>query len=337
MTAIRTHLFTGFDDPRCRPAVWNKLLTKGDTDSADLTWQWQQNWWETFGTGRLLLMGAESENELLAIAPFFTAGGMVYNICPENRLDFVGDISRPEVLDALLATAKQQVPDFLGFRFYFVPDDSRTGHRLQRAATRLGLDCLDENNIPSPILDIRAIPTLAHVATRKKSLVRHENHFRREGALEVQHTRDPDAIAPHLDAFFEQHVERRAATPNPSLFNDPRQRDYYRKIVEKIGPTGWLRFTRLVWEGLPIAFHMGLCYRGRYTLGIPSFAISLASHSPGEVLLRQLLLAAIDEGADCFDFGIGDEAYKYRFANRVPRLHTWGLYMSTEAAAEASY
>ena len=35
---------------------------------------------------------------------------------------------------------------------------------------------------------------------------------------------------------------------------------------------------------------------------------------------------AVEEGARTFDFGLGDEACKRRFANRVRRVRTWGLY-----------
>src|SRR5207248_2269378 len=144
-----------------------------------------------------------------------------------------------------------------------------------------------------------------------------ERYFRREGELEVVHLRDPEAILPHLEEFFDQHVERRAATHQPSLFLDPKQRAYYRRVTETIGPTGWLRFTRVAWDGRAIAHHYGLCYRGRYLYGIPSFAIDLARHAPGNMLLRQLLLAAIDEGATSFDFGIGGEPDKYEYAHRM--------------------
>ena len=47
-------------------------------------------------------------------------------------------------------------------------------------------------------------------------------------------------------------------------------------------------------------------------------------HSPGEVRLRQLLLAAINEGASAFDFGIGEEVFKRRFATQVCGVQTWG-------------
>ena len=61
----------------------------------------------------------------------------------------------------------------------------------------------------------------------------------------------------------------------------------------------------------------------------PTFDITLAKHSPGEVLLRQLLLRAIDEEADYFDFGLGDEAFKNRFASSTPTVTNIGLYPSS--------
>ena len=292
----------------------------------NLTWHWQRTWWEAFGRGKLLLIAAERDGRVVALAPLFAESGMVFNICPENHLDFIGDIGDPGVLEAILETARAHVPDFAGFRLYFVPDTSRTGKRLQRAAARLGLTCHDQCSLPSPTLDIKGQPETALANTRKKSLLRHERYFRREGELEVHHVRDSAAILPYLEEFFEMHVSRRAATPDPSLFIDPAQRAYYERMTRNVGPNGWLRFTRLDWNGRSIAFHFGLCYRGKYDFGVPAFAIDLARHSPGEVLLRQLLLAAIEEGAHTFDFGIGDEAYKYRFTTGVTHLRTWGLY-----------
>jgi CelD/BcsL family acetyltransferase involved in cellulose biosynthesis len=43
------------------------------------------------------------------------------------------------------------------------------------------------------------------------------------------------------------------------------------------------------------------------------------------------LLAAVTEGVHTFDFGLGDEAFKHRFANRVVNVRTWGLYPSQVA------
>jgi CelD/BcsL family acetyltransferase involved in cellulose biosynthesis len=323
---LTTRIVSSFDDPAVAPHRWRRLLACGPTNAVNLTWEWQRNWWDAFGRGDLLLVVVEAEGAPLCIVPLFVQDGMVFNLCPEDHLDVVGNARSPDIWEAILEAVLNSVPSFEGMRLYFIPESSPTGIHLEQAAERFGLDCFQEACLPSPYIDLAGNPDWAASCTRKTSLVRHENYFRREGRLDVIHTRTADEIFPQLDEFFEQHIARRAETPKASLFIDPRQRDYYRSIARNIGPTGWLRFTRIEWNGRAIAFHFGLCYRRRYLFGIPSFEIDLKNHSPGEVLLRQLILAAVDEGATIFDFGPGDEAYKYRFATGEARLITWGLY-----------
>jgi CelD/BcsL family acetyltransferase involved in cellulose biosynthesis len=337
LATIETRIASSFDDPAVDRNRWRRLMADGQTDSVNLTWEWQRNWWNSLGRGKLLLTVIEQDGEPLCIAPLFAEHGMVFNICPEDGLDIVGNVDGPRAIEALIQSLYDCVPDFMGLKLYFIPHTSPTRRYLQQAAEKLGLTCVCESSLAAPQLDIAARPDFAARCARKKSLVRHENYFRREGRFDVQHVRTAEEVLPQLDEFFEQHIARRAATSHPSLFTDSRQREYYRSIVANIGPTGWLRFTRINWNGRAIAFHFGLCYRRRFLFGIPSFDIALQAHSPGEVLLRQLLLAAIDEGATVFDFGPGEEAYKYRFATSEVRLETWALYSkscphATEAA-----
>jgi len=328
MPSVTTSLLSSFDDPMLGPEQWTKLLAAGDTDTVFLTWHWQRAWWEAFGRGELMLIAVQRAGQIVALAPLFSDTGMVFFVGSggSDYLDFVGDICDLEVLNAILERARRQVQGFLGFRFYHVPDKSRTGSRLQEAAAELGLVCFDEGDLAAPALGLSAEPELARAATRKKSLVRHENFFRREGSLKVQHIQDGAVVLPYLDEFFRQHIARWAETPYPSLFHDHTQRDFYRRLTCTAAQTGWLRFTVLEWEGHAIAFHFGSCYQGNYLWYKPTFAIDLARRSPGEVLLRQLILAALDEGAHTFDFGLGDEAFKQRFATHTNYVRTWGLY-----------
>lgn len=325
--SISTCTLNGFSDSACDPEQWKELLC-AHSKVVFLTWHWQRAWWECFGCGQLLLIAAMRENQIVAIAPLFAEEGMVFFVGSggSDYLDFIGDVSDPDVLMTLLETARSTVPNFVGFRFYLVPDSSPTGRRLQEAAARLNLECYDEGDLPAPALDLATSPEIALAATRKKSLLRHERYFEREGSLEVVHLTNGEEILPHLDEFFDQHVARWTATPYPSLFCDTTQREFYRHLTQVAGNTGWLRFCRINWNGRPIAFHFGFCYQGSYLWYKPSFDIHLARYSPGEVLLRQLLLAAIDEGAHTFDFGLGDEPFKRRFATNVTPARTWGLY-----------
>ena len=313
MGSTRTRLLQGFDDPTFGPEQWEGLLAGNSTDIVYLTWHFQRAWWEMHPRGHLLLIVAERDGQAVALAPFYAESGMIYFVgtgFETGYLDFIGDTGDPHILDAILETARDCAPDFLGFQFYFVPETSPTGKRLAEAADRLALGCYDEGDVAAPVLDLAGKPDIALAVTKKKDALAHERSLLREGRLEIHHLRDGQAILGHLEAFFEQHIARWAATPYPSRFLDPRVRGFIERLTRVATHTGWLRFIRLDWEGRPIAFQYGFCYRGRYVREITSFAIDLARRSPGQVLLRQSLLAAMDEKARTFDFGIGEQAYK---------------------------
>jgi CelD/BcsL family acetyltransferase involved in cellulose biosynthesis len=318
---VFARVLAGFDEvPAGR---WAQLLGCSPTRSVFLTRAWIEAWWDTLGEGTLLLVAAEDAGSTIALAPFFASGGVVSFLGTDSSdyLDFLGDVAECDVLDALLRTAQESTPGFAGFRLAVVPERSPTPALLEAAATRLGLEPTGDEPVPAPTLDRAGLVA----ATRKKSLVRHENWFRRNGELSVAHLTGSGAILAELERFFDQHVERCTIAPYASLFEDPRQRAFYRRLAERQGPEGWLRFTRLDWDGNTIAYHFGMSFEGSYLWYKPSFDVALARHSPGEVLLRQLLLAAHHEGAHTFDFGLGEEAFKYRFATAVPLVRTWNL------------
>lgn len=318
----------GFDDPRCTPDKWNALLHRGGTDAVFLTWEYQRAWWNSFERTGLLLLAAEQDGQVLAIAPFFAEEGMVYFVGSggSDYLDFVGDIRAPEILDGLLLYARNIVPEFAGFRFFHVPDKSPACGLLRASALRLGLVLHEEDIQSAPATQLGGDRAADFALTQKKSLLRHEAWFRRSGPLEVLHHSKADEIEPYLEEFFQQHIARWDATPYPSLFHDPRQRRFYRALTQSASPAGWLRFTRVESNGHPIAFHFGFAYRGTFMWYKPAFAIDFARHSPGEVLLRQLLLQAIRENADTFDFGLGEEPFKQRFATHAQTVRDFGLY-----------
>jgi CelD/BcsL family acetyltransferase involved in cellulose biosynthesis len=327
MSGVSTRVITSFDDPAVRPEIWSQLQSEGDTDVASLTWQAQRAWWhDRARLEGLMLIMAEEGGQPKAIAPLFAESGMAINLCPVNYLDMVGDVSDSEVLDAMLRTASRHVAGFVGIRFYFVPDRSRTGGLLQKAAERLGWNCYLEDDQPSPIIDLRGKPEAALRCTQQATMLRRERQLQREGRLEITHFRDASEILPQLDEFFRQHIARWANTPTPSKFGDPAICESFRQRTVEAGAAGSLRFSRLSWNGRAIAFHRGTSFKGHYKYGRTTFDPDLAQYSPGTVLLRHVLLSAIEENAHTFDFGLGDEAYKYRYATDEVRLQTWGLY-----------
>jgi CelD/BcsL family acetyltransferase involved in cellulose biosynthesis len=326
--AMTTHIVDRFDDPLIAPPVWGSLLAKGDADCLFLTWEWQKTWWDVFARGELRIVVASQDGVPIAIAPLFYDGKMLFFVGSggSDYLDFIGETAEEGLLTSLLEAARHSVDEFVGFRFYHVPEWSQTAKRLQEVSRNLGLELFDEGDLPAPLLGISRDLAMAHDVTRKKSLLQSERYFLNHGSLVVKHVSRADEILPSLDAFFRQHINRWSETPYPSLFLDPNWRRFYKQLAVSMTDRDWIRFTQIDWNDQPIAFHFGFFYREEFLYYKPTFEIQLAKRSPGQVLLRQLILAAIAEGARIFDFGLGDEPFKQRFATLVRSVRTWGLY-----------
>jgi CelD/BcsL family acetyltransferase involved in cellulose biosynthesis len=332
--SVTARVLTGFDDPSIDAARWGALLLTGDDPSIYLTWEFQRAWWETLGRGQLLLVAVERAGELVALAPLYADCGMIYFVgsaFDSDYLGFVGRLGDPEALAAVLATARDHTPGFLGFRFYFLPQAAEATPMLLAVTERLGMVCFGEDDMPAPLLDLAPDPSAALAAANRPTLLKIERAFLRGGAVEVVRTDRGAEIMPQLPAFFAQHIARWAGTPTPSRFLDPTACRLIERFTARAADQGLLRFTRIDWQGRPIAYHYGFCLAGRYYWGMPSFAVDLARESPGQLLIRHLILGALEEGVRCFDFGTGGQPFKTRLASRTERVHTWGLYPAAVA------
>lgn len=308
-------------------ADWAMLLHRSPAATVFGTREWVLAWDDAFARGGRLLVVAERAGEPVAAAAWFHDGGMVFpaGVGTADYLDLLGDTDDPAVVEALLATAAAAVPGFVGFRLFQVPSWSPTSQRLAAAADRLGLRCVAEGELPVPMLDLSAADAL-HRVLHGTSLRRHERTMRRDGELVVRQVVGAD-VAAAVPLLADLHVRRWADTPFPSSLADGSpHRDFLDRLATRAADSGWLRLTRVDWDGRLVAAHLGTCFGGRYLWYKPAFEIELARRSPGEVLLRQLLLEAVEERATVFDFGIGDEAFKHRFATDVATVTTWGLY-----------
>ena len=129
-------LLHGFDDPQLDGERWEELVTSSQTRSVFQTKGWQKAWWDSYGRGKLVLVLAERNGCPSALAPLFCDCGMLFFVGSggSDYLDFLGDTSDDRVLVDMLTLARKEVANFVGFRFYHVPDGSQTGKRVQRVA-----------------------------------------------------------------------------------------------------------------------------------------------------------------------------------------------------------
>jgi hypothetical protein len=130
-----------------------------------------------------------------------------------------------------------------------------------------------------------------------------------------------------LDEFFHAVEPVSAKTYQRALgvsFGDmPRHRERTRVSMEN----GWFRGYVLYLDGLPVAFHYGDLYRGRFRHGRPGYDPELADFRVGTYLMLRLFedLIAHPE-ARVVDYGVGDADYKRRFGTRSWREGNVVLY-----------
>lgn len=306
---------------------WNALVERAQTSTVFQTFEFHATWWKIFGKDdRLLVLLAENDRGLLGIAPLMVLErrflGRLQRVVQFigarsfDYTDFIVDRMQSEVLPRLLSTLATSDDGFDLLYFRDIPDTSSSLSALRRffkeqgrptdvrvlyeAPTRLFNDAAKDRQLPN-----------------KRSLKRHYNYFQRSGQLEFKNFVSAEEILSYLEIFFQQHIRRRAATDTTSLFVDERMRAFFRELVVALAPAGWLLFSVVLFNRKPIAVHFGFEYGNRITWYKPAFDMDYAKHSPGEVLIKYLIEYALERKVKELDFTIGEEPFKYRFANHT--------------------
>lgn len=314
---------------------WDRLLTESCFDTLFLTHGWLSACLNAYAADkRVLVPSVWSADKLLAVAAFQEEDGVVKFLGSE-RSDYLAivvakglsDDMAAQAITHILETAAEAVPRFRRFDLVRMPIDAEAETLLMSQGA---FRAFATGEIVAPSMDMDFAPK----AVRKKSLVRHERKLQKMGVLTSStHTRASE-IEPRLDDFFDQHVRRWSSTPSPSLFNHPMNRTFYRLMVRSLDATACLRFTEINLDNRMVAAHLGFSRSGVFTLYKPSFEPELSRFSPGEVLLKSLIERAAEEGCDEFDFTIGDEPYKQRFATKNRRVINMALASSPYEVAK---
>ncbi len=304
---------------------WDALVRAATPPSVFLTSGWLHAWASTQPHGPLVAVRIRTGDHLVAAAAFERQGPRL-RFAGGSRSDYAdvllhGALSDDEALsalDGLLESARDASPGARYFQLTRLPQHSRARRLLERSRYFVSARADAE----APCMGMWAAPE----KLGKKSLVRHERGLLRRGEVVCRTLRNSDAVLPRLDEFFDLHVRRWQGTPTPSLFLADENRRFYRGAARALAAIDALRFTELRLDERLVAAHFGFSWLGTFTWYKPCFEPELARLSPGEVLLKRLIEEAAAEGSERFDFTIGGEAFKHRFATEVP--HVWSAHVT---------
>lgn len=332
MTAIRTEIITSYSELERLATWWHRLWRAGEPRNVFTSFAWARASWGTYGAGQSLA------------TPVVFQGDRVAAILPvavqEGRLQFLGSPRAdyndilcepgvdPAVLDSALAALHDLPVPWKRCVLENLPEASAlVRHLRSKGPEKLGYMHLTLSAYCPRVIFAPDGETLSAIL-KKKSLRRHENKLKRLGDITFRHLDDREAIAEHLPEFFRQHIARRAFEEEPSIFHDLRDRDFYAALADELDPRTDLRFGVLEVGDRPVAYHFGFETDGNLLWYKPTFDPDFWDYSPGEVLIKRLFEYAGARGLRTFDFTVGNEAFKHRFANQVARNYALHVYPS---------
>jgi CelD/BcsL family acetyltransferase involved in cellulose biosynthesis len=331
VTALRATILTDFTDVEALHEDWERLWRCDPMRHVFLSFLWARAWWRAHGARHeLCVIVVCDERQTVGILPLVREGTLLHFLgSPDSDYtDILCEESRRiDVVAAAFGVLLHAEPSWSRCRIDNLPESSRIARSIgqlpERLRKRLGV--LPKASCPAIVSatpDGQVFRTLA----RKDSIRRHDRKLEKLGEIRFRHLETREEIHAHLPTFIRQHIARRAMAGDRSLLLSGDAVAFYRALADELDPRHELRFSVLEAGGTPLAYHMGFETAGRFIWYKPTFDIDRWDWSPGEVLLGRLLKDVAARELTEFDFTLGDEAFKYRFANVVRPLFELRIY-----------
>lgn len=308
-------------------ARWNALVQQNATNTVFQTFEWFDAWWEAFAAGhRLFFLILRKGGHIIGFAPLMITDARRLQFVGTGNadyLDFVITSDRSECISVICAVLHRNRSRWSDARFCNLPERSTTVAELRGALQDANLYGIEEAHVRCPAMRLDSEHgKRAQDLINRYSMRRALNWYRRNGTLKFRHVTTASEVERLLPVFFDQHVARWRAEGRPSQFEQPGQRRFYSHLAGAAHEAGWLLFSVVEFNGVPIAFHYGFDYARTIVWYKPSFDVSLSHHSPGLVLIRQLIEDGQTRARQELDFTIGEEPFKKRFAD-IERTNTY--------------
>jgi CelD/BcsL family acetyltransferase involved in cellulose biosynthesis len=137
-----------------------------------------------------------------------------------------------------------------------------------------------------------------------------------------------------FDALVRMKRKRFSDTDAHDIFGDAGYLQFYADATRQLGPSGAVQVSALYAGGRVIAANWGLYSKGRYIDLLPSYESgSWKTYAPGRLLSEWLLRRHLERGDAAFDYGIGDESYKFGYCDQHSPLGDAYLAVTAKGAA----
>ena len=301
---------------------WGALFDAAPAATPFQSWEWARAWWSHRRRGRLLILTARQDGELVGLLPLVLA-----SYGPARRVRFLGapEADYQELL-ALPAHADAVRDAFARWlagaaRAWDVIDLSDVREDSALATLAPPAPSLRARRFVHricPYLPLDADWRLAAGKELRARIGRKRKKLARDFDVAFDLAAGDDL--PHaLDNLFWLHDRRWRRRGLRGAFARPSVRRFHRELAARFSARGWLRLHRLRVDGKTRAAFYCFADGARVYYYLSGFDLDLGRYSPGAVLMAHAVEAARQSGARVFDLLRGDENYKREWGARERR------------------
>lgn len=305
---------------------WSELFEHSDLATPFQSPEWVGAWWEVYGsTKQPHVLSVWDGKDLAALWPLYrTRGGW-------RALRPIGLGSSDYLHPLIRRQSPVDVWGKLREGLESAPVDLIDLHQVRGD---FGAEVLPGKKVEQATCLVLDLPSTydEYLKTLSKSLRYDVRRIERDTADRFRlRSCDETGTDAALDVFFEAHRSRWKKRGLPGAFVGKRSERFHRLWAAKAAPKGMLWLSVLEVDGKPAGAIYAMRAGSSCFFYQSGFDPSVASLSPGTLLVAQTIRRAIEEGLTTFDFLRGDEPYKRRWKPQHERLN-YRLISRTEGA-----
>ncbi len=127
---------------------------------------------------------------------------------------------------------------------------------------------------------------------------------------------DEQQRADFFAAMMRMKRDKFVETKGYDVFTEPGFGEFYREATRRLGAAGPVHLSALLLDDRILAAHWGYVADDRFYHLMPAHdSGEWRAYAPGRLLNEWLLQWALENGLKLFDFGIGDEPYKFDYCD----------------------
>ncbi len=305
---------------------WKKLQGNSTASSIFSSPVWSKIWWQQFGSGANLLLGAvRHQGKVIGIAPLLVNGDVASFIGSSDVCDYLDFVVEPsneesffhELLDNLKAKGIIRL-DLAPLR-----PDSTVLKSLVKVAPRQVWQVSCSREDVSVELDLP--PTWEEYLQLLSGKQRHElkrklRRLEEEGELNYRNSTDVNRH--DVDIFLRLFRDSRQ---DKATFLTPQMESFFRAVVIIMAEQELLRFNMLELDEKSVASTMCFDYKDTVYLYNSGYDPDYGWLSVGVISKALCIKDSIERGKKRFDFLKGDEAYKYHLGGHELPLYKCSL------------